>query len=271
MLNKRLAESTLRLKWKRSPEGYDISPCGSGRADTKRNEDDPQFVIPRGTSVMAYDVGLGEKRIFLDVLNMKRTLDGVLAFAKKWGLLHDRQTSVGEFYQLHDRMHDAFVIGGAHAVTRLLDPRTGLAPVGTADICVSLKPGSRASDLLWYVSDLHCFCILEAWRELGGAAEVVTCAQCGQYFTKRGRGPAPKTCSDKCRTAKSRRTAKRSAQDGYVGDGFQRSATITRDTFKNSTFGLDMIATTVIPQGDERCLSEAGVAVATCPTGWLVG
>jgi hypothetical protein len=200
MQNKNLSSSTVRLEWSRSLEGYE-----SRRFERVRN---PllQFLVARGARREIYDVALGEKRIFVDLLNMEKTPEGALSFANKWGLLDVDQTSLGDFYNLRDWMRAAIAHARRYGVKALVEPPDEKVVLGTAEVRIAPKPGSKKTgELLWYANSLRLFCVLQVWSELGGAAEVVMCEQCGDFFTKSRKGPSPSTCSDKCRHAKMRR------------------------------------------------------------------
>lgn len=156
-----------------------------------------------------YDIALGETRILRDLLNIGESAELALAFANTWGLLARGEGRIVDLVSTSEEMRITITQArqtGLKSVAQLLDHKLW---GDTMEVRVDRKPGSNAPEILWYAKNLRSFCWLEICRELHGACEVTVCPGCGQFFTRKGKGLAPQSCSDKCR--KRRQRAKRPA------------------------------------------------------------
>jgi hypothetical protein len=214
MLRQELSASTTRIEWSVDSWGYEVV---RSRALIIDPEVPPEslMLMPLGGPPRRYDIGLGEPnaRVYIDLLNMKETEAGAIEFAKKWGLLSVRAGRSGapaeELYGAKRKLHGVWKIAQKQGPRRL-KALLGFLEGQKLDDCsvrVGVKPGGEGPEVLWYVKHLHGFCWHEMIRELGGAAELMQCLECGDFFSRKGKGPAPETCSDRCTKRRQRRSA----------------------------------------------------------------
>jgi hypothetical protein len=99
MQNARLIRGTWRLKWERDYAGYKIVEHPTftehEREAILRSERGKRIlalipterILPSGGPRTEYQIELGEakERVFLDLLKMEESKEGILGFANKWG------------------------------------------------------------------------------------------------------------------------------------------------------------------------------------------
>lgn len=216
MNSKSWSGGTIRLQWTRDARGYVIKQGYGGGVDfrgTLAETVDPQPIVhPRGGAARPYDIAIGEENVFLDLLQMPVTEEGILAFASDWGSLSGGACPVDEFFQTRREIE---LVYSRRWRFRQLAEALNEKKITSIDARVGRKPESSHPELLWYTRNLREFCWLEVLADLGGTSDIVRCASCANFFahsTKMGR--APRYCSNACRQAgfRKRRRGKKPRQ-----------------------------------------------------------
>jgi hypothetical protein len=165
------------------------------------------MVCPCGGKTRQYDIALGDMPIVLDLLEMPETEEGILAFAKSWGVLSGKTCPLDEFVQTRRQIDRIYRSNWKHR--ELL---AALENKKITSISAEVARRGRGKDLevLWYARNLREFCWLEVLADLGGTSDIAICSACGRFFGHSSRmGRAPTYCSDACKQVSYRKRQKR--------------------------------------------------------------
>lgn len=212
MLAKRWNGGTVRLRWHRHKSGYVLRQPSKRFGDPGRYPDDHDSGIPDefreirlfpiSPETEEYEVVLGEKQIFAELLASPETDDGFLEFSNKWGMLHEYPTEKSRWLGLRQLMAYAYEhklsVNDLAPLLEGLHPVVG--PIARANIRFGRKNKRSRLELMWYLGNLRELCIMEFFQDLGGVSHVSKCGGCGRYFTRSSmKGPSPEHCSNACR------------------------------------------------------------------------
>jgi hypothetical protein len=206
----------VRVQWRRDPKGYDVldeyyySDAYSTKMLVPRS---PYYEPSEKRDQHSYVLEGTENRLFLELANAPRTVEGALAFVNKWGAPPDPDQLGGGRLALQSFYNMAATIRGAVRLARR-DPIDAIEQLGrTRDwkpgVQLTLRFGRLLGDstprIYLDAADLFEFCKAEFMQMLEGGAEIRDCGNCGTLLALGRVGQQPSYCSDRCRVAMHRK------------------------------------------------------------------
>jgi hypothetical protein len=209
--------SITRLKWEFDSKGYDLIEVAEPKPAPRRTYGQTRKwaasqtiagtasaglqLQPRGGAPRLYRADIRQHDIYLELVNVPPTAEGVLSFVRKRGLLTPGVTSVDDLLEEQSQMRSALKYGYAEFRRR----RRG------SEHIANLKVVPEREGLIGYAWNLRQFCWLEALQAMG-AGDIFECANCKTWGRYTWTGRPPMYCSNKCKEATYRK--RRRLQNG---------------------------------------------------------